>query len=223
MSAVGHLSFFVFVSIIGLILFGQNHLYVKDVVLQEISLFRRVSKDSACKSENLWFPVSRPDDCAIPSGRLSVQYSIRPDDVPYPPDARQIKHHPSGRRDFLPGRTSVSRSFCSSLNPSGRLSSPPGCLSVNNQLQILSKFNLREDCFNRPNDMDFRPDALLHKARIVIQISPPGRQSALVRTRVQQLRKLPIRLQPSGRLPIMVRTRAKQTWKLHVEVQPSGP
>jgi hypothetical protein len=45
------------------------------------------------------------------------------------------------------------------------------------------------------------------KARIVIQISPSGRQSALVWTRVQQLRKLPIRLQPSGRLSALVRTR----------------
>jgi hypothetical protein len=95
--------------------------------------------------------------------------------------------HLSGRRDFPSGCTTVSRSFCSSLNPSGRLSSHSGRLSVIDQLQILSKFNLREDCFNRP-------DALIHKARIAIQISPSGRQSALVRTRVHQLRKLTIRL-----------------------------
>jgi hypothetical protein len=55
--------------------------------------------------------------------------------------------------------------------------------------------------------VDSRPDALIHKARIAIQISPSGRQSALVLTRVLQLKKLPNRLQPSGRLPIMVRTR----------------
>jgi len=84
-----------FVSIIGLILFRKNHLYVKDVVLQGIPLFRRVSEDSACKSENLRFPVSRPDDRAIPSGCPSVHRSIHPDDVPYCPDARQTKHHPS--------------------------------------------------------------------------------------------------------------------------------
>jgi hypothetical protein len=190
-----------FVSIIGLILFGQNHLYVKDAVLQGIPLFKRVSEDSACKTENLRFPVSRPDDRAIHSGRPSVHYSIRPDDVPYRLDARQTKHHPSGRRDFPSGCTTVSRSFCSSLHPSGRLSSPSGRLLVIDQLQILSKFNLREDCSNRPDDVDFRPDTLLHKARIAIQISLSGRQSALVRTRVHQLRKLPIRLQPFGRLP----------------------
>jgi len=72
------------VSIIGLILFGQNHLYVKE----GIPLFRRVSEDSARKSENLWFPVSRPDDRAIPSRRPSVHCSISPDNVPYHPDAR---------------------------------------------------------------------------------------------------------------------------------------
>jgi hypothetical protein len=100
------------------------------------------------------------------------------------------------------------RSYCSSFHPFGRLSSLSGRLSVIHQLQILSKFNLREDCFNRPDDVDSRSDALIHKARIAIQISPFGRQSALVRTCVQQLRKLPIRLQPSGRLPIMVRMHA---------------
>jgi hypothetical protein len=133
--------------------------------------------------------------------------------------------HPSGRRAIPSGRPTdqassiwtacipvrtftVSRSYCSSLHPSGRLSSPFERLSVIDQLQILSKFNLREDCFNRPDNVDSHPNALIQKVRITIQISPSGRQSALVRTRVQQLRKLPIRLQPSGRLPIMVRTRA---------------
>jgi hypothetical protein len=82
-----------FVSIIGLILFGQNHLYVKDAVLQGIPLFKRVSEDSAYKSENLRFPVSCPNDRAIPSGRPFVNCSIRPDNVSYLPDARQIKHH----------------------------------------------------------------------------------------------------------------------------------
>jgi hypothetical protein len=61
---------------------------------------------------------------------------------------------------------------------------------------------------HRPDDVVSRPDALINKARIAIQISPSGRQSALVRTRVQLIWKLPIRLQPSGRLPLMVRTHA---------------
>jgi hypothetical protein len=75
---------------------------------------------------------------------------------------------------------------------------------------------------NRPDDVVSHPDARLLKARIAIQISPSGRLTAVVRTRVHQRRKLLIRLQPSRRLPIMVRTHAHQIWKLRVEVQPSG-
>jgi hypothetical protein len=43
---------------------------------------------------------------------------------------------------------------------------------VIDQLQILSKYNLMEDCFNLPDDVDSRQDALIHEARIAIQISP---------------------------------------------------
>jgi hypothetical protein len=120
-------------------------LVCKDVVLQWIPLFRRISEDSVYKSENIWFPVSCPDDRAIPSRRPSVYCSIRQDDVPYRPDANQTKHHPSGRRAFSVRTSTVSRSYCSSLYPSGRLSSPSGRLSVIDQLQILSKFRKRED------------------------------------------------------------------------------
>jgi hypothetical protein len=169
-----------FVNIIGLILFGQNHLYVKDDVLQGIPLFRRVSEDSVCKSENLWFPVSRSNDRAIPSRRPSVYYFIRPDDVPYRPDARQTKHHPSGWRAFPSGPSLFREATVPALHLSGRISSPSGRHSVIDQLQILSKFDLREDCFNHPDDVDSRPDVLIHKARIAIQISPSGWQSALV-------------------------------------------
>jgi hypothetical protein len=52
---------------------------------------------------------------------------------------------------------------------------------------------------HRPEDVVSHPDSLIHKARITIRISHSGRQSALVRTRVQLIWKLPIRLQPSGR------------------------
>jgi hypothetical protein len=39
--------------------------------------------------------------------------SIRQDDVPYRPDARQTKHHPFGRRAFSSGPSTMSRSLCS--------------------------------------------------------------------------------------------------------------
>jgi hypothetical protein len=94
-----------------------------------------------------------------PSGRRAI------------PSGSSTDQASSVRKTCIPVQTfTVTRSYCSSLHPSGRL-------SVIDQLQILSKFNLREDCFNCPDDVDFRPDALIHKARIAIQISPFGRQS----------------------------------------------
>jgi hypothetical protein len=58
---------------------------------------------------------------------------------------------------------------------------------------------INERSIKCPDDVVSRPDARLLKARIVIQISPSGSQSALVRTHVQPVWKLPIRLQPSKR------------------------
>jgi hypothetical protein len=91
----------------------------------------------------------------------------------------------------------------------------------NRQLQILSKFRIREVDTDVWTMLVSRPDVSLHTARIAIQISRSRRQTALVRTCVQLIWKLPIRLQPSGRLPFLVRTRALQIWKLRVEVH--GP
>jgi hypothetical protein len=182
--------------------FRQNHLFVKMLFKQGFHYSEAFQMILHCfQDRSFQSPYQPSGRCVIPSGRPSVHCSIRPDDVPYHPDARQTKHHLSGpllyREAIVPA-----------LHPSGCFSSPSGRHSVIDQLQILSKFKIREDCFNRPDDVDSRPNALIHKARIVIQISPSGRQSDLVQTRVHQLRKLPIRLQPSGRLPTMVRTRA---------------
>jgi hypothetical protein len=45
-------------------------------------------------------------------------------------------------------------------------------------LGFLSKTSIWEDRCNRPDDVDSRPDALIHKASIAIQIQTSGRQSA---------------------------------------------
>jgi hypothetical protein len=147
---------------------------------------------TACKSEDFRFPVSRPDDRAIPSGISYAHYSKRPNNVPYRPDARQIKHHTSGRRGLPSGPSTVSRSFCSSLHPSRRLSSPSERLSVFDQASDSFQAHLWEDCCNCPDDVDSRPDALLLKARIANQIQPSRRQSAIVRTCVHLIWKLRI-------------------------------
>jgi hypothetical protein len=70
-------------------------------------------------------------------------------------------------------------SSCSSLHQSGRFRSPSGTHSVFDQVSgFLSKTQIWEDCCNRPNDVNSRPDTLIHKASIVIQIQTSGRQPA---------------------------------------------
>jgi hypothetical protein len=145
------------------------------------------------------FLVSSSDDRATPSGRSAVNRFSRLDDVPYRPDARQTSIIRPDDVFISSGPHTVSRSFCASLHPSGRLSSPFGRPLVIDQLQILSKFRIREVDISVRKMLVSRPDARLHKARIAIQISRSGRQSALVRTRMQLIWKLPIRLQQSGR------------------------
>jgi hypothetical protein len=180
-------------------------------------LYKGIPLFRVCKSEESKFPVSRPDDRPIPSGRPSVHCSICLDDVSSRPDTRQTRII---RPDevFIPsGPHIVSRSFCASLHPSGRFSITSGRLPVLDQLLISFQVPRKGRSVNRLEDVVSRPDARLLKARITIQIWPSGRLTAMVRTRVHQRRKLPIRLQPSGRLPNMARTRALPICKLCVD------
>jgi hypothetical protein len=119
--------------------FEQNHFMFKDAVNRDStwqSIFRRLC--IAKKIEDFSFHVSRPDALlsTVPSVRTTCSSRpdtrrtsiIRPDDV-----------------SFLSGPYTVSRSFCSSLHPSGPLSSLSGRLSVLEESQILSKFSIWED------------------------------------------------------------------------------
>jgi hypothetical protein len=67
--------------------------------------------------------IGRPDAhlSTVPAIRTTYHTVQTPD---------RPKHHPSGRRGFPFGHSSVSRSFCSSLHPSGRFSRPSERLSV---------------------------------------------------------------------------------------------
>jgi len=51
-------------------------------------------------------------------------------------------------------------------------------LSVRQTSGFLSKTQLWEDRYNRPDDMDSRPNALIHKVSIAIQIQTSGQQSS---------------------------------------------
>jgi hypothetical protein len=160
--------------VIGLILFKTKSLVCKDALHRDSTIHKYFRDSALVTSQKNLFPLSRPDDRAIPSGRPSIHCSICSDDMPYRLDAQQIKHHLSKRCVFSSIPFTVSRSFCSSLHPSGCLSSPFGCLSVFDQAFDSFQNYMWEDCCNRPDDVDFRSDALLFKVRITIQIQEFG-------------------------------------------------
>jgi len=102
-----------------------------------------MSVDSASQ-KNFKFPVRRPEDRAILSGRPSVHCSIRLDDVPFRPDA--IQSSIICPDDVLPpGHFTVSRRFCSSLLHPDVSAARPDDYQFSNGSLILSKFKERED------------------------------------------------------------------------------
>jgi hypothetical protein len=184
-------------------------LVCKDTVLSGIPLFRVMSEDSALLSrqkfsvpyqlsERSCHPV-RTSICllfhqserrTLPSGRQSDQASSVRTTCIFRPDLycfEKLLVQPVSVRTYQqPVRTPLSDR------------------SASDSFQVQNKGRW----YTNSDDVVSRPDALIHKARIAIQISLSGHQLALVRTRVQLIWKLPIRLQLSGRLSIMVRTSA---------------
>jgi hypothetical protein len=178
----------------------------------------------------------RPDDGIIPSGHPSVSRcfklfkisdslsAIRTTCYPVRTPICPLLHSSwtTCHTVRTPDRpvSSIRTTYFSRPNPTlYREASVPACIRPDlsashpnvHQWSISFRFFLSSDMgrlIHRPDDVVSRPDALIHKARIGIQISSSGRQSALVETRAHQLRKLLIRLQPFGRLPPMVRTHA---------------
>jgi hypothetical protein len=77
--------------VIGYILIGQNHLYVKMLFNRDSTIqkcLRRLC--NVCKLKNS-VPCQPSGRRVIPSGRPAVQSSSRPEDVSYRPDAHQSK------------------------------------------------------------------------------------------------------------------------------------
>jgi len=198
-----------FVSILALFCVWTKSLMYKDVVNRDStcqSIFRRLC--TAKKIEDFSFPDSRPDDMSSrPDAHLSTVPSLRKT-CSSRPDARQTKiirpddvSFPSGPLHCIEKLLFQLASVRTSQQP---VRMPLSTRTVSDSFQV--PINGRS--INRPDDVVSRLDARLLKARIPIQMSPSGRQSALAWTRAHQLRKLPIRLQPSGRLPLLVRTHA---------------
>jgi hypothetical protein len=72
-------------------------------------------------------------------------YSIRPDDVPYCPDSRQTKHHPSGRRVSPSKPSIVSRRFYPACIRPDVLAARLDASQYSISFIFLSKFQERED------------------------------------------------------------------------------
>jgi hypothetical protein len=160
------------------------------------------------KDRRFQIPCQPSGRRVIPFGLPSVHCSILPDDVFIPTGCQTDQHHPSGRRIF-----SVRTLHCiekllfklASVRTSQQpVRTPISTRTVSDSFQV----PIKGRSINRPDDVVSHPDARLLKVRITIQMSPSGRQSALVRTRAHQLKKLSIQLQPSGHLPLLVQTHA---------------
>jgi hypothetical protein len=160
------------------------------------------------KDRRFQIPYQPFERCVIPSGRPSVHCSIGSDNVFIPTRRQTDQHHQSERRIFSFRTLHCIEKLLFQL-ASVRTSQQPVRTPISTRI-VSDSFQvpIKGRSINRPDDVVFRPDVRLLKARIKIQISPSGRQSALVRTRAHQLRKLLIRLQPSGRLLLLVRTHA---------------
>jgi hypothetical protein len=197
-----------FVSILASFCVWTKSLMCKDVVNRDStcqSIFRRLC--TAKKIEDFRFPVSRLDDVlSHPDAHLSTAPFIR------------TTCHTFRTPDRPASSVWMTYIFVRTLHcikkllfqlASVRTSQQPVRTSISDR-SASDSFQVQNmgRLIHRPDDVVSRPDALINKARIAIQISPSGCQSALVQTRAHQLRKLTIRLQPSERLPLMVRTRS---------------
>jgi hypothetical protein len=172
-------------------------------------LSKHFQKTLHCEKERRFqIPCQPSGRHVIPSRCPFVHCSIRPKDVFIPTRRQTDQDHPSGRCILLIRTLHCIEKLLfqlASIRTSQQpVRTPISTRTVSDSFQV----PIKGRSINRPDDVVSRPDARLLKARITIQISPSGRQSALVRTRAHQLSKLPIRLQPSGRLPLLVRTHA---------------
>jgi hypothetical protein len=78
--------------VIGYILIGQNHLYVK-MLVNRVSAIRKCFRRfcTVCKSE-ISVPCQPSGRRVIPFGRPAVQSFIHPDKVVFRPDAHQLRN-----------------------------------------------------------------------------------------------------------------------------------
>jgi hypothetical protein len=123
---------------------------------------------------------------------------ILPDDVLYLLDDRLSKHHSSKRRE-LSVRTflcvekirTILACICSDV-----IAARPDASQCSTIFGILSKTQIWEDRYNRPDDVDSGSDALTHKASLALKIKLSGRH--ILWKRQALIWKLRASDQPSG-------------------------
>jgi len=168
-------------------------------------------------SHKIRFPVRYPDDV---SDRLDAHLSKVPAVRTTCHTVRTpicLKHHPSGpspvSRSFKLIQLASVQTFQQHIQMT---------LSVRQASGFLSKAQLWEDRCNRPDDVDFRSDALIHKASIAIQIQTSGRRSSWSGRVCIRYENCVHQINRSDNHPL-VRTRETSILKLlAVEVRPSG-
>jgi hypothetical protein len=159
--------------------FGQNHLYVRMLQIG-IPLFRVKSEEfqsSLSAVRTMCHPVRMPICLMLhPSGLCVI-----------PSGCHTVQHHPSGRRASSVRTLHCIEKFLCQLAPSGRFSSISGRLSVLERFTDSFQVPRKGRSINRPNDVVYRPDAYLRKARIGVQNEPSGHLTAVVRTLVHRI------------------------------------
>jgi hypothetical protein len=159
--------------------FGQNHLYVK-MLQTGIPLFRVKSEEfqSSLSAVRTMCPPLRTPICLLlhPSGRCVI-----------PSELQTIQHHPSGRRASSVQTLHCIEKLLCQLAPSGRFSSTSGRLSVLKRFTDSFQVPRKGRSINRLDDVVYRPDAYLRKARIAVQNEPSGHLTAVVRTLVHRI------------------------------------
>jgi hypothetical protein len=175
-----------FVSILASFCVWTKSLMCKRCCKQGFHLSEYFQKTLHCeKDRRFQIPCQPSGRSVIPSGRPSVHCSFRPDDMFIPTRHQTDQHHPSGRRIFSVRNLHYVEKLLFQL-ASVRTSQQPVRTSISDRSA--------SDSFQVQNmgRLTHRPDALINKARIVIQISSFGRQSVLVQTRMQLIWKLPL-------------------------------
>jgi hypothetical protein len=107
--------------------------------------------------------------CVIPSGRQTLQ------------------HHPSGRRASSVRTLHCIEKLMCQLAPSEHFSSTSRRLSVLERFTDSFQVPRKGRSINRPDNVVYRPDAYLRKARIAVQNEPSGHLTAVVRTLVHRI------------------------------------